>query len=162
MSEVRVATTLSRRDVGRVSFARLTFHPVSLTLIAAGPVLAIGGLASGSDAVARLGLTMAWLVLIVPAFGVLAASFATFRPGASRVYEPAAWTFGEDGVGISQPDRDARAEWADFTGWRTIAGCLLLNTAPSRYVIIPWRDVPSGEVETLKALLTEHIGARRR
>jgi hypothetical protein len=162
MSAVSVTTTLTSRDVLRVSFMRLVFQRVGLTLIGAGPVLAVVGVVTGSGSLTRLGLTATWLVVLVPAFGALSASFTAFRPGAAGVYEPAVWTFGEEGARITQPGRDARADWTEFRNWSSIAGCLLLYTARSHYVIIPWRDVPAGEVETLQALLGEHIGDRRR
>lgn len=162
MSDVRLTTSLRPKDVFLLSLRLLVVHPVSLTLMAAGPVLlAVGGV-SGSVTVRHLGETMAWLVVLVPAFGVLAATYAAYRPGSGATCESATWVFSEDGVVVSRADGDARAEWSEFTGWRSVAGYLLLHTSGARYVIIPWRDAPAGARTDLEALLGERIGPRRR
>lgn len=162
MSEVRLTTSLRPRDVAAVSFRLLVGHPVSLLLMAAGPIFLLVGAASGAGAITRLGLTMSWLVVLVPVFGLFAATYNAYRPGASQVYEPAEWTFSEGGVLISQPGRDAEAEWAEFTGWRAVGGALLLHTALARYVVIPWRDVPLEERPMLEGMLAERLGRGRR
>jgi hypothetical protein len=162
MSEVRVTTSLKARDVARVSFRLLVLHPVSLSLMAAGPLLLGLGAVSASGAVTSLGTTMSWLMLMVPGYGLLVSTYTAYRPGAAEVYQPAEWSFAEAGVGVSQPGRDARAEWSEFTGWRSVAGCLLLHTAPARYAVIPWRDVPEDGRAGLEALLGEHLGKRKR
>jgi hypothetical protein len=162
MSEVRLTTSLRRRDVAVASFRLLVLHPVSLLLMAAGPIFLIVGAASGAGTITRLGLTMSWLILLVPVFGLFAATYNAYRPGATAVYEPAEWTFADRGVSISQPGREARAEWEEFTGWRTVGRSLLLHTAPTRYAVIPWRDVAEGERPVLEGLLAERIGPCRR
>jgi hypothetical protein len=162
VSGVRVTTTLRPRDVFGVSLWLLIAHPVSLTLMAAGPVLLAGGALSGSVAVEHLGETMAWLVALVPAFGVLAATYAAYRPGSGSLYESASWDFTDDGVIVSREAGDTRAEWPDFTGWRSVAGFLLLHTSGARYAVIPWRDVPPGARAGLEDLLATRIGLRRR
>jgi hypothetical protein len=162
MNDIRVVTTLEPRDVMRVSLSLLVLHPVSIALMAAGPVLLASGALSGSEVIASLGQTMVWLVVLVPVWGLLAATYSSYRPGAASVYEPAEWSFTEDGADVSHPAGAAHAEWAEFTGWRSVADSLLLHTSPSHYVVIPWRDVPPGSRGDLERLLTEHIGLRRR
>lgn len=162
MSGVCLTTTLKARDVFGVSLWLLVAHPVSLTLMASGPVLLAGGALSGSAAVAHLGETMAWLVVLVPAFGLLAATYAAYRPGPGSLYESASWEFTDDGVIVSREAGGTRAEWSDFTGWRSVAGFLLLHTSGARYAVIPWRDVPPGARAELEALLAKRIGLRRR
>jgi hypothetical protein len=162
MTEVRITTSLTRRDVAWVSLQLLVLHPVSLTLMAAGPLLLAVGVLSSSSAVARLGSTMSWLILLVPAWGLLAATYNAYRPGAAPVYEPAVWAFADSGITVAQPGREARADWDEFTGWRSIGGCLLLHRTPVRYVVIPWRDVSADARAGLEALLSERIGRRRR
>jgi hypothetical protein len=162
MNEVRFTTTLRPRDVAVVSLRLLVLHPISITLMAAGPLLMLLGSMPGGDTVYRLGSTMVWLVVLVPVYGLLIASWTAYRPGATPIYDPAEWTFSDDGIWVTQPGRDAKAEWSEFTGWRSVAGCLLLHTAPTRYVVLPWRDLAPQERDALEALLTEHLGARKR
>jgi hypothetical protein len=162
VTEVRVTTSLSPRDVLRVSFSLIFVHPVSVALMAGGPVLLVVGLLAGSQVVERLGSTMAWLVVLVPAWALLSATWSAFRPEAAAVYESADWTFREEATDVARSGGSARAEWDEFTGWRSVAGCLLLHTTPSHYVVIPWRDVPEGSREGLERLLTAKIGRRKR
>jgi hypothetical protein len=162
MSDVRFTTSLRRRDVAGVSFRLLVLHPVSLLLVAAGPLFLIVGAASGAGTITRLGFTMSWLIVLVPLFGVFAATYNAYRPGAAQVYESAEWTFSDGGVRISQPGRDAEAGWDEFTGWRTVGESLLLHTALARYVVIPWRDVAEADRPVLEGLLAERIGPGRR
>jgi hypothetical protein len=160
--EVRIQTTLTPRDVARVSRVLVLRNPMSILLMSAGPVCLAIGLASGSGPYTRFGLTMVWLVLLVPAFAWLAGTFNAYRPGARDIYEPAEWTFGEAGIGIRQPGREARADWSEFPKWRSAGQCLLLHTSHTRYVVIPWRDVPAAGREELEELLTGSIGKRKR
>ena len=162
MNEVRLTTSLTPRDVAAVSFRLLVLHPVSLLLMAAGPLFLLLGAASGAQVLTRLGQTMAWLVVLVPLFGLFAATYNAYRPGAREVYQPAEWVFREGGVEISQPGRMAQADWSEFTGWRSVGASLLLHTALTRYVVIPWRDVPEDGRAGLESLLGEHIGPGRR
>ena len=162
MNAVTFTTDLRPRDVLLVSLRLLVLHPVSLTLAAAGPVLFALGTISGSETVTRLGSTMSWLLVLVPAFGVLAASYAAYRPGSAKVYEPARWRMDESGVDVSQPGREAHAQWDEFTGWRSVGARLLLHTSPSRYVVLPWRDLSEGTRPEVEALLARELGARRR
>jgi hypothetical protein len=161
VSAVRLTTTLTRIDVAKVSFLMMVLHPLSLTMIGAGPVSLLLGLATHAVVFTRLGETMVWLVVLVPGFGLLAAMYNAYRPGNGVVFIPAQWTFSEEGVAIKQPGRDARASWGEFTKWRTAAGCLLLHTSPTRYVVIPWRDVPPGERPALEALLRRRLKSRQ-
>jgi hypothetical protein len=160
--EVVVDAHVTPRDLFRVSLELLLRNPVSLTLIVAGPVLWAFGSVSGSAVVTRLGSTMSWLVLLVPAFALLIASYAAYRPGASDLYAQARWTFREDSVDVDQPSRSARAEWSEFTGWRTAAGSYLLHTSPKRYVVLPMRDVAEGDRADLESLFAAALGLRRR
>jgi hypothetical protein len=162
MTDVSVITSLTRRDVARVSLSLLVLHPVSLSLMVAGPLLLAVGAVSGSAAVGRLGAAMAWLLVLIPGWGLLISSYTAYRPGAAPMYEPAEWRFFEAGVDVAQPGRQARAEWGEFTGWRSVSGCLLLHTSPTRYVVIPWRDVGDAQQEGIESLLAEKVGRRKR
>jgi hypothetical protein len=142
--------------------ALLLRNPVSVMLMVAGPLLWLLGLVAGSAVIGRLGQTMAWLVLLIPAFAVLVGSYAAYRPGASRIYGPVRWTFDEDSIDIEQPERRARAEWREFSGWRSAAGCYLLHTDPRHYVLVPMRDVPEADRAVLESLLVSKLGPHRR
>jgi hypothetical protein len=159
---IRVTTTLTPRDVARATATLVFRNRISLPLLAIGPLWFVLGSLTGYELVARQGAALLWLVPLVPAFALLAATYNAYRPGSRVIYEPAEWTFADDGVRITQPGRDALAVWTDFDRWRSAAGCLLLHTTRSRYVIIPWRDVPQPQLEELEALLGERIGRRRR
>jgi hypothetical protein len=162
MSDVRLTTSLTPKDVAGVSLRLLVLHRVSIMLMASGPVMLLVGLVPGSGAATTLGSTMVWLLILVPAYGALVSSWTAYRPGAAEVYEPAEWSFASEGLCVSQPGRDARAEWGEFRSWRSVGGCLLLYTTATRYAVIPWRDVPEGRRDDLEALLIEHLGTRRR
>ncbi len=162
MTGIRVKTTLTPRDVMRVSAVLVFRNRMSVMLLAVGPLWFVLGLWSGHETVMRLGATLLWIVPIVPALALLAGSYSAYRPGGRATYESAEWVFGAEGVEIAQPGRDARAEWGDFTRWRSAGACLLLHTTKRRYVIIPWRDVPDDERGGLEELLGEKIGGRRR
>jgi hypothetical protein len=161
VSEVCLTTSLAPRDVARVSLRLLVLHRVSIMLMASGPVMLLVGLIPGTGAATTLGSTMVWLLLLVPVYGALVSSWTAYRPGAAEVYEPAEWSLSPEGVRVSQPGRDARAEWSEFRSWRSVGGCLLLYTSATRYAVIPWRDVPEGRRDEVEALLGEHLGARR-
>lgn len=137
-------------------------HPVTLTVLAAGPLLWLLGAFSGSAVISELGRTISWLVLLVPVFSVLAGSYAARRPGSSELYVPVRWTFAEDWIGLEQADRHARADWTEFRSWRSAAGCYLLHTSAQRYVIVPIRDVRESDRSDLEALFAAKLGARRR
>ncbi len=162
MNGVTFTTDLRPRDVFAVSLRLLVFHPVSITLIVAGPALFALGAVSGSETVTRLGSTMSWLVVLVPAFGLLAASYSAYRPGSGKLYQPAQWRMGDHGVDVAQPGREARAQWQEFTGWKSVGAYLLLHTAATRYVVLPWRDLAEGTRPEVEALLARELGARRR
>lgn len=159
---IRVSSSLAPRDVARVSAVLVLRHPVSVMLLVVGPLWLAIGLATGHGALTRLGATLTWLTVLVPAFAFFAGAYNAYRPGSKRVYDPAQWDFAEDAVGIVLPRRVARAEWGEFLRWRSAAGCLLLHTSRRSYIVIPWRDVPSGEVDRLQDLLTRRVGKRRR
>jgi hypothetical protein len=159
---VVVEAHVAPRDLLGVSATLMLRNPVSVMLMAAGPLLWLLGLVSGSVVVGRLGETMIWLVVLVPAFAALVASYAAYRPGAAELYAPVRWEFAEEAVEIMQAQRCARADWGEFTGWRTVAGCYLLHTSASRYVVVPGRGVGDADREALEALFTKMLGRRRR
>ena len=162
MTGAAFTTDLRPRDVFLVSLRLLVIHPVSITLVVAGPVLFALGALSGSETVTRLGSTMSWLVVLVPAFGLLAASYSAYRPGSGKVYERAQWRMDDDGVDVAQPGREAHAQWEEFTGWKSLGAYLLLHTSPTRYVVLPWRDISDGTRSDVEAMLTRDLGERRR
>lgn len=162
MSAVVVATTLTPRDVARVSRALVFRNPFSISLMSVGPVCLAIAAGTGSQTYLRFGLALVWLVVLIPAFAWLAGTYNGFRPSAKEIYEPAEWKFDDSGVVIGQSDRLAQAEWDEFGRWRTAGGSLLLHTTRTHYVVIPWRDVAEADRERLEDLLDEHVGPRKR
>jgi hypothetical protein len=148
-------------DHFRVAVALVLRNPASLTLFVSGPVLWAVGAASGSVVVIDLGERMSWLVLLVPAFAALVGSYSAYRPGSSALYEKVRWTFSDDGVGIEQPSRHARAEWSEFSKWREAGGCYLLHTTGRHFVVVAARDVPEDRRTDFETLLAERVGGRR-
>lgn len=162
MSAIHVASTLTQTDVARVSRSLVLRKPLSISAMSVGPVCLAIGLSTGSGPYTRFGLTLVWLVLIVPVFAWLAGTYNAYRPASREIYEPTEWTFDEDGALIAQPGRLARAEWSEFVRWRTAGGSLLLHTTRMHYIVIPWRDVADADREPLEVLLEEHIGRLKR
>jgi hypothetical protein len=162
VSAVVVQARLTAREVWRVSLDLVLRNPISLALVAGGPLLWLLGTVSTSADVTKLGETMSWLVVLIPAFALLVATFAAYRPGTGELYVPATWTFAESGIDIEQPGRHAHAEWSDFTGWKTVAGCYLLHTSVSRYVLVPAASLAPAQRTDLEALLSEKLGRRMR
>jgi hypothetical protein len=162
VSDVHVKTTLAPRDVARVSRSLVLRNPLSISAMSIGPVCLAIGASTGSGPYLRVGLTLVWLVALVPAFAWLAGTFNAYRPAAKEIYDPAEWTFTGTGVLIAQPGRLARAEWDEFPRWRSAAGSLLLHTSRMHYIVIPWRDVEEADRDKLEDLLEGHIGPRKR
>jgi YcxB-like protein len=162
MTSVAVSTTLTPRDVARVSRVLVLRNPASIWAMAAGPVCLAIGVAAGSAVYTRFGLTLVWLVVLVPGFAWLAGTYNAYRPAAREIYEPAQWTFDDGSVLIDRSGDVARAEWSEFGRWRSAAGSLLLHTTRTHYIVIPWRDVAEADRARLESLLEEHIGARKR
>jgi hypothetical protein len=162
VSTVVVEARLTAREVWRVSVDLVLRNPISLTLIVAGPLLWLLGTVSTSADVTRLGETMSWLVVLVPAFSLLVGTFAAYRPGTGDLYVPVTWTFVDAGIDVDQPGRRARAEWSEFTGWKTVAGCYLLHTSVRQYVLVPAAGLTPEQRTDLDALLSEKLGRRMR
>lgn len=159
---VSVDARPTARDLFRVSFQLVLRGRLVPTILAAGPVLWAVGAAGGSPTLARLGATVSWLILLVPAFAVLVGTNSAYRPGSGALYEPTRWTFADEGVEIVQPDRTAHAEWSEFVRWRHVARCYLLYTARRRYVVLPERDVAPTSRPQLELLLEAKLGAGKR
>jgi hypothetical protein len=130
--------------------------------MAVGPVCLAIGLATGSDAYLRFGVALVWLTVLIPALAWLGGRYNAYRPGTRGLYVPAEWTFGDDGIRVSHPGRDAFAQWSEFCRWRSAAGALLLHTSRSNYIVIPWRDVADADRSRLEELLEDNIGRRKR
>lgn len=158
MNDIAFTSTLRPSDYRRVSALLMVSHPLSIIVMAAGPVLWGVGSLTASRIVVEFGRTMSWLVIGVPIAGILIGWYAAYRPSATEIYEPALWEFSDDGVSVHQHVRDAFAAWDDFERWRRVAGCYLLHTGPQRYVIIPSRDVPADRRADFEALLKRHVG----
>ncbi len=157
METISFVSTLRRSDYVRVAAILMVTHPLSVVVMAAGPVLWAAGALAGSGVVAQFGRTMSWLVIAVPVGSVLIGSYAAYRPSAGEMYETALWEFSPDGVSVHQHVNDAFAPWEDFMRWRRAAGCYLLLTGPQRYVIIPMRDVPAERRAEFEQMLTRHV-----
>lgn len=159
---VVIEAPLRPRDVLSVSTVLVLRNPVSILMMAAGPLLYLAGIAAGAEVLVRLGTTMSALVLLVPAFALLAGLYAAFRPGTAQLYEPAHWEFSDDGVDVEQAQRRARAEWTEFSGWRAVAGRRLLHTSARHYVVLPVGQLSDAQRAGLDELLLRRLGARRR
>lgn len=161
VASVAFQSTLARRDFLRAGVVLALRNPLTLTAMASGPVLWAAGTLAGGGPIARLGVSLMFLVVAVPIAAVLAGSYAAYRPRSSELYEPVGWEFAEDGVHVHQDGRDAFAEWSEFTGWRKVAGCYLLHTSQRKYVVIPASAVPPERAADFEALLTGHTGRIR-
>lgn len=152
---------LTARDVFRVSVALVLRYRLTPTLLLAGPLLLAVGALTSSARIVQLGAVASWLIVLVPAFALLVGSYAAYRPGIGELFEPARWTFAEDGVEIEQPARHARAEWSEFVRWRRLTGNYLLYTSPRRYVILSGAGLSGEDATALEELLATHIGESR-
>lgn len=161
MAPIEFTSRLARGDFLRVGVVLALRNPLALTAIASGPVLWAAGTLAGGGTVARFGASLLVLVPAVPIAGVLAAAYATYRPGAAELFEPVGWEFAEAGVRVHQEGRDAFAEWDEFTGWRKVAGCYLLHTSARKFVVLPASAVPAERVADFEALLTGKAGRIR-
>lgn len=159
---VIIEPPLRPRDVLSVSTVLVLRNPVSILVMAAGPLLYLAGIAMGAGVLVRLGTTMSALVILVPAFALLAGLYAAFRPGTAQLYEPARWTFSDDGVDVEQTQRCARAEWNEFSAWRAVAGRRLLHTSARHYIVLPVGQLSDAQRTELDGLLLRRLGARRR
>ena len=159
---VVVDSRLSARDVFRVSAMLVLRYRLTPTLLLAGPVLAAVGALTGSEQLLRLGAIASSLLVLVPAFALLMGSYAAYRPGATELFEPACWTFTDQGVEIEQPSRTAHADWSEFVRWRRVAGHYLLHTSSRRYVILSGAGLSGEDTVSLEDLLAEHIGPSHR
>jgi hypothetical protein len=160
MKSISFDSTLRASDYLTVAALHMITHPISLTVMAAGPVLWGVGAVAHSRIVVAFGSTMSWLVIAVPVAVALIGTFIAFRPSAREIYDPALWVFSEDSVAVHQHLRDESARWHDFTRWSRLGGSHLLYTAPQHYVIIPSRDVPAERRDEFEQLLMERLGKR--
>lgn len=161
MPAVSFTSSPTSRDVFRAAVVVTLRARLTMTALAAGPVLWLVGVLAGNDGIARTGLTLLPLTLGAVAVVLLAASYAAYRPGASEVYAAARWTFDDQGIDIERAAERRRADWDEFRSWRIAGGAYLLNVTRSRYVVLPLRDVPEAERPVFEALLTQMLGARR-
>ena len=106
-------------------------------------------------------LSLMFLIVAVPLAGVLAGSYAAYRPGSAELFVPVTWEFSEEGVRIRQQGEDAMADWDEFAGWRKVAGCYLLHTAARKYIVLPASGVPAARAGDLEALLSRKAGVIR-
>lgn len=161
VTPIVVDSSLRPGDYFRVAVALVLRNPASLALFVSGPLLWGLGAASGSNVVIDLGERMSWLVILVPAFAALVGSFSAYRPGSSTLYEKVRWTFGDGGMDIEQPSRNARAAWTEFRSWRVAAGCYLLHTTARDYLVVASRDVAEERRDDFETLLVEKLGVKR-
>ena len=154
--------TLRQRDVFRVAAVVLVRHRLAIMAMAAGPVFWLVGVVGASDAVTRIGAQFLAVTVAVPAFALVVATWAAYRPGTSSLYAPVAWSFTAAGIDLSTPGRPARAEWSEFRSWRTAAGCYLLDITRSRYLVVPRADVPEADRADFERLLASKLGPRSR
>jgi len=159
---VTVDSRLTPRDVWKLTALLVMGHRLTPTLLLAGPVLFAVGTATASLRLVQLGAAVSWLLMLVPLYAALTATYAAYRPGAAEVFAPATWTFTDDGIVIEQADRNARATWTEFERWRSVSGFYLLHTTARRYVIVSGAGLTGADRTTLEALLTDHLGAARR
>jgi len=161
MEPLTFTSKLERNDFLTVATVLAVRNPLSLTAMASGPVLWLAGTLAGGTMVRDFGLSLMFLIVAVPAAGVLAGAYAAYRPGASELFAEVEWEFSDKGVRIRQQGDDAFAEWGEFAGWRTVATCYLLHTAARKYVVLPRGGVPSERRDEFEALLTERVGLIR-
>ena len=159
--EIVVVSTLTPRDVFRVSVTLILRHRLAYMAMAAGPVFWLVGFVTASAEVIRVGALFLILTAAVPLFAALVASYSAYRPGSRDLFDPAQWRFSEAGIDIVQPERCARAEWADFASWRTTRSSYILDVKRSRYLVFPRRDVVEGDRAEFATLLTAKLGERR-
>jgi len=162
MPDVTFRGAPTPREVFLVAAAVTLRARLTLTALAAGPILWLAGTVAGSDGVTRTGLTLLPISVGAAAVVLLAASYAAYRPGSSEVYSAADWTFRDSGIDIERPEERRRAEWADFRSWRALAGCYLLYITRTSYLVLPMRGIPEGDRADFEGLLSEKLGPRRR
>jgi len=162
MPAVSFRSAPTSRDVFLVAVAVTLRARLTMTALAAGPVLWFVGLLASSQVVTRTGITLLPLAIGAVAVVLLAASYAAYRPGSSEVYAGARWTFDDSGIDIEGADGRRRAQWGDFRSWRTAGGCYVLHVTRSRYLVFPVRDVPEAQRAAFEDLLTGKLGPRRR
>lgn len=159
---VVVTSSLRPRDSFRVAATIVLRNRLSGSLLILGPAMWTFGTITRSAAMSGYGARMSLLIVAVPIFAALVGSYTAYRPGSSELYEPATWTFAPEGIEIEQRSRRAHASWDEFSSWRLVDDCYLLNTDRRRYVMVSVRQVTAPERARLEALLEAKLGRRRR
>lgn len=159
MEPIAFTSKLEPREFLAVAFAQAVRNPLSLTAMASGPVLWLVGLLTNGTIVRSLGLSLMFLIVAVPAAGLLAGAYAAYRPSARELFVSVDWVFSEEGVRIRQEGQDAFAEWDEFYGWRRIGKAYLLHTSRRYFVVLPLLAVPADRRADFEGLLTAHMRA---
>lgn len=159
MERIAFTSKLEPREFLAVAFTQAVRNPLSLTAMASGPVLWLVGYLANGTVVRSLGMSLMFLVVAVPAAGLLAGAYAAYRPSARELFVPVDWVFSDSGVRIRQEGQDAFAEWDEFYGWRRVGGAYLLHTSRRYFVVLPVLAVPADRRADFEDLLTAHIRA---